>query len=59
MCPLPPPVLCKYLKIPIEATDVDTARVSEVILEGVIVYDVNNGTDHSGGVVSDSIQQGL
>lgn len=46
-----------YLEVPVEAAHVDSARVSPVILERRVVYDVDDRTDDSAGVQGDTVQQ--
>lgn len=48
-----------YLEVPVEAADVDAARVPPVVLQCGVVDDVYDGTDDGAGVQGDAVQQGF
>jgi len=45
------------LKIPIESSDINSARIAIVVLQGLIANDINNGTHDSGGITCNSVQK--
>ena len=46
-----------YLEIPIESTDIYTARVAPVVFQGSVVYNIDHRTNYRRRIARDPIQK--